>query len=280
MTALRLIGVGLVFLVLTLLLLPLQLLAIATGHEIRRRLPRHWHRVMARTIGFRIAVRGAPADRRPLLLISNHVSWKDIIILGAITDVVFVAKSEVRTWPVFGWLARLQRSVFIDRQRRRTTGVQIGEMAARLTAGEILVLFPEGTTSDGNRTLPFKTALFGAATAALQAVPDRRVHVQPVSIAYLGLHGLPMGRYHRPVAAWPGDIPLAPHLLRVLQYGALDIEVCFGEPLAFDETTDRKRAARRLEAQITEMLAGSLQQGPHPRQPAGEAANADCHDAP
>lgn len=256
--SLRIVVIGVVFLLLTAALLPVQLAAIATGHEVKRRLPRWWHRAMVRIIGFRITVRGELTPARPLMLVSNHVSWKDILVLGAIADVVYVAKSEVRDWPVFGWLARLQRSVFVERDRKRTTGEQIGQMARRLTAGEIVVLFPEGTTSDGNRVLPFKTSLFGAATAAIPQVPEGRVHVQPAAIAYVGLHGLPMGRSLRPIAAWPGDVALGPHLLRVLREGALDVEVHFGKPMVFDETTNRKLAARRMEEEVSDMLVAAL----------------------
>ena len=257
-TALRLVLVAFIFASLTLALLPVQLIAIRAGHDLRRRLPRRWHRIMAPLIGLKVEVIGAPVTDRPLMLAANHVSWKDIVVLGAVADVVYVAKSEVRDWPVFGWLARLQRSVFVERERKRTTGDQIGEMARRLKAGEIVVLFPEGTTSDGNRILPFKTSLFGAATAAIPEVPDKRVIVQPVAICYVGIQGMPMGRYHRPVAAWPGDVALGPHLMRVLREGALEVEVRFGEPVVFDETTNRKQAAKLIETRVAAMLAEGL----------------------
>lgn len=256
--ALRVALVALVFLSVTLVLLPMQIAAIAWGWPVMRTLPRRWHRIMARAIGIRIDVHGAPAGERPLMLVSNHVSWKDILVLGAVADVVFVAKSEVRTWPVFGWLARLQRSVFVERERRRSTSAQVSDMAARLSAGEIVVLFPEGTTSDGNALLPFKTSLFGAAAAALPQLPDGRVHIQPVTIAYTGFHGMPMGRYHRPIASWPGDVALGPHLLAVLREGALEVDVIFGEPVVFDRSSDRKATARQMEAGIRTTLAAAL----------------------
>jgi 1-acyl-sn-glycerol-3-phosphate acyltransferase len=255
---LRIAVIAAIFLSLTFALLPLQLIAMNTGMQLMRYLPRWWHRIMAPVIGLRIVTHGKPARERPLLLVSNHVSWKDIIVLGAVADVVFVAKSEVKDWPVFGWLARLQRSVFVEREKKRSTTTQVGDMAGRLAAGEIVVLFPEGTTSDGNAILPFKTSLFGAAAAVLPDVPGNTVHIQPVTIAYTGIHGMPMGRYHRPIAAWPGSVTLVPHLLRVLKEGALDVEVIFGEPVAFDATTDRKAIARRIEAEIRETLAAAL----------------------
>lgn len=256
--ALRIVLVLSAFLALTLALLPVQMLALSLGHSVMRRLPRWWHRIMCRIIGLRVRTHGALCPDRPLLLAANHASWKDILVLGSAADVVFIAKSEVRTWPVFGWLARLQRSVFVERQERRSTGNQISEVAERLAAGEVVVLFAEGTTSDGNRVLPFKSSLFGAATAALPHAPDGVVHIQPVSIAYVGLHGVAMGRYHRPVAGWPGDVALGPHLLRVIRGGALDVEVVFAEPMRFDASTDRKKTARLAEARVREGLNAAL----------------------
>jgi 1-acyl-sn-glycerol-3-phosphate acyltransferase len=254
----RIVLVAAAFVLLTLTLLPVQLIALGVGHSIMRRLPRWWHRMMCRIIGLKVVVYGDLSARRPLLIVSNHASWKDILVLGSVADVVFIAKSEVRDWPVFGWLARLQRSVFVERSQRGKTGAQISEVSQRLVAGEVVVLFPEGTTSDGNRVMPFKSSLFGAASAALPHAPDGVVYIQPVAIAYVGIHGLPMGRYHRPVAAWPGDVALGPHLLGVLREGALEVDVVFGEVIAFDATADRKATARRAESQVRAALAAAL----------------------
>lgn len=255
---LRIIFIGWIFLTLTLVLLPVQLIALGMGHSVMRRLPRWWHKVMCRSIGLKVRVQGHLSQERPLMLVSNHVSWKDIMVLGSVADVVFIAKSEVRTWPVFGWLARLQRSVFIERNIRRKTGAQISEVSARLNAGEVVVLFAEGTTSDGNRVMPFNSSLFGAAAAALPSAPEGKVHIQPVSIAYVGIHGMAMGRYHRPVAGWPGDVGLGSHMLRVIRSGALDVDVIFSDPVAFDSAADRKKTARLVEARVRAGLNEAL----------------------
>lgn len=256
--ALRVVIIFAAFLMLTLALLPVQLIALGIGHSIMQRLPRWWHRIMCRIIGLKVRVDGSLSQQRPLLLVANHVSWKDILVLGSVADVVFIAKSEVRNWPVLGWLARLQRTVFIQRDVRRTTGMQISDVSSRLVAGEVVVLFAEGTTSDGNRVMPFNSSLFGAASAALPFAPQGKVHIQPVSIAYTGIHGMPMGRYHRPVAGWPGDVALGPHLLRVIRNGALDVHVIFSDAVEFDATTNRKTMARLVEARVREGLNAAL----------------------
>jgi len=256
--ALRLIFVMGAFVLLTITLLPVQMIALGLGHSVMRRLPRWWHRIMCKTIGLRVRSHGSLSTDRPLLLVSNHVSWKDILVLGSVADVVFIAKSEVRSWPVLGWLARLQRSVFVVRAERRKTGAQISEVSERLLSGEVVVLFAEGTTSDGNRVMPFNSSLFGAASAALAHAPEGKVHIQPVSIAYVGIHGMAMGRYHRPVAGWPGDVALGPHLLRVIRNGALDVDVVFGDAITFDAATDRKKTARLVEARVRDGLNAAL----------------------
>ena len=144
-----------------------QALALRTGMLDERRAPRLWHRLVVRLLGLRVHVHGSPAEGRPLLIAANHVSWTDIMALGATADVHFIAKAEVAGWPLFGRLAKLQRTVFIDRTRPRNAGEQAGAIAARLANGEPMVLFPEGTTSDGNAPLPFKSTLFAAAQMAL-----------------------------------------------------------------------------------------------------------------
>ncbi len=256
--ALRIVFVFAGFLLLTLALLPVQLIALGFGHSVMQRLPRWWHRMMCRIIGLRVRVNGRLSSERPLLLVANHVSWKDILVLGSVADVVFIAKSEVRGWPVLGWLARLQRTIFVEREERRKTGMQASEVSSRLLSGEVVVLFAEGTTSDGNRVMPFNSSLFGAASAALPLAPEGKVHIQPVSIAYTGIHGMPMGRYHRPLAGWPGDVALGPHFLRVVRDGALDVDVVFSDAIPFDASTDRKKTARVVEVRVREGLNAAL----------------------
>lgn len=253
--------IGLIVVVLfavTLILLPLQLLGLAFDLKIRRYIPRYWHRIACRLLGIRIHVHGRLEPRRPLMLAANHVSWKDILVLGAIADVAFIAKNEVADWPVFGTLAKLQKSIFVARDQKRRTGEQVNEIATRMAAGEIVVLFPEGTTSDGNRVLEVKSSLFGAAAAAVPNVPGGVVHVQPVAIAYTRVHGMAMGRYHRPIAAWPGDIELAPHLLGVLKEGAIDVDVAFGETIDFRQGDNRKHLSQAVVGRLRRMLARHL----------------------
>lgn len=255
---LRLAVAFLVLAAVTLVLLPVQLVGLRFNLKIRRRVPRIWHRAACWVLGLRVRVHGTLEAKRPLLLASNHVSWKDILVLGSVADVVYIAKSEVRGWPVFGILARLQATIFVEREQRRKTGDQVDEIARRMTDGEIVVLFPEGTTSDGNRLLEIKTSLFGAAASAVPHAPGGVVFIQPVSIAYTGVHGMAMGRFHRPLAAWPGDIELLPHLLGVAREGAVDVDVDFGERVDYSRSNNRKEVSRTIEERIRAMLGARL----------------------
>ncbi len=238
MEKLRAVFVLTVFLAVTFLLIPYQWLLLALKLPARRTFPHRYHRFVARLFGIHIRVLGTPPATGTLLL-ANHSSWLDIVIFSAVTPLSFVAKSEVNTWPFFGTLARLQRTVFVTRSKRSETGAARDAIAERLAQGDVLVLFPEGTSDDGNCVLPFKSALLSAADTALH--DGRKVTVQPVSTAYIARHGIPMGRENRPLYAWYGDMELVPHLWAALEAGPLDVVVQFHPPLA---PMDRKELAR------------------------------------
>ena len=248
-----------------LLLAPVQYLAVQTGLFSPTIIPRIWHRLVTRVLGFRVTVHGEMTGQRPLMLASNHVSWSDITVLSGIASVCFIAKSELGGWPIFGTLARLQRTIFVERQHRRTSGEQASELAGRLAAGDVMVLFAEGSTSDGNLIMPFKSTLFGAAEMAIRSGAAEKVAIQPVAITYTRVHGMPMGRLHRRLAAWIGDMDLVPHLASVLREGAMDVEVRFGAPVEFDAAGDRKAVTRQMEDSVRTMVATTLRDTRPPR---------------
>jgi lyso-ornithine lipid O-acyltransferase len=256
MPTLRAVVILAAFLIVTFLLIPVQWLGLTFGLPYVRSFPHAYHRFVARLFGIRIRVLGAPTHGA--LLVANHTGWLDIVIFSAVMPLSFVAKSEVNDWPFFGTLARLQRTVFVTRARRSETGVARDDIRDRLLAGDTLVLFPEGTSSDGNGVLPFKSALLGAAEAMSNG---RHVIVQPVSTAYTGIHGIPMGRENRPLFAWYGDMELVPHLWEALKAGPLDVVVEFHPPLSLD-AMDRKELAKAAESLVRagqmRALAGSV----------------------
>lgn len=252
---------------LTLVLLPFQLIGIAFGLRLQRIIPHLYHRIFCAMIGVRIRELGRRSLEAPVLILSNHVSWLDIAVISALAPVVFIAKSEVAGWPVFGWLAKLQRSIFIERGRRHKTGAATQEIAGRLLGGDAVVLFAEGTSSDGARVLPFRSALIGAVHQALGASTHHAaITVQPLSLAYVGFRGVPMGRTLRDRVAWYGDADLMPHFIGILSAGAVDVTVTWGDATAYDMSADRKHIARDAETAVRRMTAASLR-GPSPGQP-------------
>lgn len=228
-----------VYLLWTGLMIPLQALAMALRLPLRTRIPRVYHGVCARLLGLRIVVRGRRSTDRPTLFVCNHLSYLDITVLGALIEGSFIAKSEVGSWPLFGLLAKLQRSVFVDRRAANAQSHR-DSLQSRLEAGDSLILFPEGTSSDGNRTLPFKTALFAA--AGLE-VGGRPVTVQPVSVAAIALDGIPLGRMLRPLYAWYGDMDLVSHIWSMIGVGELTVEVEFHPPVTLPALGSRKALA-------------------------------------
>lgn len=227
------------FLALTLLVIPPYALLLGCGQVgLCRRIARGYWRVVVAMLGFEVVVRGDICPVKPALFVANHTSYLDIVVLGSLLPAAFVAKKEVRQWPGFGFIAKLGRTVFVDRRPRKSLH-QRDEMLARLAkVQESLVLFPEGTSNDGNRVLAFKSALLSVAELRL---PDgRRLPVQPVSLAYTKLDRMPMGRGLRPFFAWYGDMDLVPHLWMALGLGRLTIEVEFHSPVSLDQFDSRK----------------------------------------
>jgi 1-acyl-sn-glycerol-3-phosphate acyltransferase len=236
---------------LTLALMPVQQVLLWIAPPLAKRLPHRYHRLVCRILGVKLRIVGTLPRRGPALIVSNHVSWLDIPVLSAVAPVSFVAKREVGTWPFFGTLARLQRTVFVDRDRRHRTGASAGELAARLAEGDMVVLFPEGTSSDGSGVLPFKSAFFAGAEAA--GTP-----VIPVAVAYAGFRNLPMGRRLRPSYAWYGGMDLPPHLWQALATGPIEVTLVCHAPLAAENGVTRKDLARTAETAIRRSLARAL----------------------
>jgi len=223
----------------------------------RRAISVRYYRALCAVLRVRIRVVDAPMRDIPTLILSNHVSWLDIPVISAIMPIAFVAKREVSSWPIVGIAAKLLRTVFVDRSRRLQTSEVNSEIARRLTEGDPVVLFAEGTSSDGNRVLEFRSALIGAVT---QLDSAQQVMLQPLSIGYTHIQGLPMGRQHRPLVAWYGDVDFTPHFTQFLRRGAVDVTVTFGQPIPYDGDTDRKAAVRTLEKTVRRLTAATLRE--------------------
>lgn len=242
-------------------LIPVQIVLNALDARAKRQLPILWHQWAARLIGLKITVEGEMAHERPLLLTCNHVSWLDIVSLSASGPVSFIAKQEVSSWPAFGMLAKLQRTVFVNRERRSATGNKTNEIARRLMSGDAMVLFAEGTSTPGTHVLGFRSALLGAAQKAIAG--QSVMWVQPVAIAYTKLHGMVMATFERPLTGFYGDMDMAPHLWNVLKEAAFDVTIVYGKPLQIDDTMNRKELSKQLEDAVRAMKTDVLMRKNH-----------------
>lgn len=243
----------------TLALMGPYLLLLAVGWRGYIAYVRFYWRVVRRICGIAVAVTGRPAAEGPVLFVSNHASYLDIMVLGSLLEANFVAKSEVAGWPGFGFLSRIARTVFVDR-KRGGTAKERDSLLSRLTQGDSLILFPEGTSNDGNTVLPFKSSLFAVAQLPVdQGQGGRRpLPVQPVSVAYTRLDGLPMGRAFRPFYAWYGDMTMAGHLLQALALGQVTVEVEFHPVVTIDDFADRKALAHHCHDVVRRAVIESL----------------------
>jgi lyso-ornithine lipid O-acyltransferase len=220
---------------------------IAPGHA-KVVFARFYWRMFARLIGIRVRVIGTPVKRsggRRVIYVSNHSSWVDVPVIGGVLDGCFVAKGDVAGWPVIGTIARLGRTVFVSRSRA-TTGKERDAMRERLKAGDNLILFPEGTSSDGSRVLPFRTSFFAVAEARSGEAREDLPLIQPVSVVYDRLDGLPAGRASRPVFAWYGDMDIASHFWRLAQNIGLRATVLLHTPLDPARFNDRKALSQAV----------------------------------
>jgi lyso-ornithine lipid O-acyltransferase len=225
----------------------------------------NYYRVLCALLRIRVHVNGSPVRSRAVLFVSNHVSWVDILVIGSIVPVAFVAKREVASWPLVGITAKQQRTVFVDRTRRHQSSDAVAEIVKRIENGVSVVLFAEGTSSDGNRVLPFRSALLGAVE---EKSDGGAILIQPMSICYTGQHGMPMGRQRRPLVAWYGDLDFMPHIKAFIELGAVDALVTYGPPAPTDPSIDRKTMSKRLEVVVRRLTAEALRGRPMPVGPA------------
>ncbi len=215
---------------------PPQIVALLLRLRLAERIPVLYHRVVCRVIGLDVVKRGTVSEDHPTLFVGNHCSYLDIPVLGSLLPASFITKAEVASWPIFGILAKMQRSVFVER-RARLAAQHRDIVKRRLEAGDNLVLFPEGTSNDGCQVLPFKSALFSVAEGEIGGEP---LTIQPLSIAYLGPEGRPASREWRHQYAYFGDDELVPHLWHILGLGRATVEVRFHPAVAVQSMAGRK----------------------------------------
>jgi 1-acyl-sn-glycerol-3-phosphate acyltransferase len=248
------------FALLVLFALPLQWLALRCNSPLQHHLPLLFCRVTCGLLGIRARFHGRTCGHSPRMIVPNHASWTDVLVLGCRqAPLRFVAKSEVAGWPLFGAIARLTGTVFVERQRPRSILRVNAALSHHLGAGEDVVVFAEATTGNGTRLKRFNAPHFAALHDFLSSRPQEPyATVTPVGVAYVRRHGLPLGRHGRAEVAWYGDSALLPHLWMLVTRGGIDCEVTYGAPVRFHRGSDRKAVARHTEAAVRALVNRSL----------------------
>ncbi len=229
------------FALISVILLPFQIAVLAVAGRGRAvyALPRKWHATMCCLFGIRVVIEGMPLASRQALFVGNHLSYLDILAIGSVLEASFVAKVEVASWPVFGFLSKLQQTAFISRSRAtlQNDKYALGQM---LAAGRSLIIFPEGTSTDGQTVLPFKSSLFSLALET-----KAPLLVQPMTLALTAREGRPVAtQADRDYYTWHGDMTLAPHLWAFATGQGVTLTLRFHPPLDPAAFTDRKLLAQ------------------------------------
>jgi 1-acyl-sn-glycerol-3-phosphate acyltransferase len=209
--------------------------------EQRAELIADWARGLLRLANVTVRIQGQPEQRGPMLVVINHISWLDILVMLAAQPVCFVSKSEVKHWPVIGWLATNVGTLYIERANRRDALRVVHKIAEGLRAGQLIAVFPEGTTSDGNQLLPFHANLLQAAISASSPV-------QPVALRFLEADGT-----HSMSPVYIGDDNLLTSIWRMLRADPVTAQLDFLPPIP-SESMQRRELAQQLEQLIAERL--------------------------
>jgi 1-acyl-sn-glycerol-3-phosphate acyltransferase len=202
--------------------------------------PRRFLAAVTRILGIEITTEGEPR-RHDVFFVANHVGWIDIAILAGRTGTAFVSQDKIKSWPLVGWLAKLNNTVFVSRTERHMVGRQIGELRDALAAHQPVAIFPEGTTTDGRTLLPFKPSLF-----AVLMPPPRRLLIQPVALCF-DAHG-----HH---LAWIGEESAPANAWRIFSSARkIGCHLRFLPPFDPGEHPDRKQIAGEARRRIADAL--------------------------
>ena len=241
------------FVLWSLLLVPPQMLVmILTKGPAAYEITHLWHKGVCAIFGIRYEVRGKPETRRQVLFMSNHLSYLDIPLIASVLKASFVAKRDVADWPVFGFLSKLQQTAFVER-KRTAVGKEADSLHGRIKAGRSLIIFPEGTSTDGQGVLPFKSSLF---SLALNDAPPHLL-VQPMTIQVLKIDGrVPEKQDDRDLYAWHRDMTteLPEHLWRFAKTSGARLRLTFHEPLRASAYDDRKVLAQACHDNVSKGL--------------------------
>ncbi len=211
-------------------------------------LPKLLFRLGCMVLGIKVKTIGKPILDKPTLMVANHISWVDILALGSIVNVSFVAKSEIKKWPLIGFLTSLQKTIFVERTRKTASKNTANEMAERLANGGAVVLFAEGGSDIGAHILPFRSALVGAVQMAMKEAGAKKIMIQPVTIAYITLQGLQVSRGDRMQLTWNKSNSLIKNIVQILNRPTSEITISFAKPMSLEKGENRKTITKACHA--------------------------------
>ena len=227
-----------IFFILTFTLLPFQIIIILFFTKFVYIIPAFYHKICCKILGIKIKKTGKISDSEPTFFVSNHASYLDIIILSSLFKSSFVAKKEISSWPLFGILAKLQNTVFIDR-KIGSIKEQENLIINHLKNKNNLVIFPEGTSSNGNQVLPFKSPLFNI----FQNKDNSKIYIQTITIIYKKVNGITLNRVGRRDITWHSNMDLLPNMINFLKKMSIEVEIIFNEKFIPKTSLDRKKLA-------------------------------------
>lgn len=242
-----------VFGLMVVLVSPIQMIVLAVHRGDGAYLvPYYWHKALCAVLRIRVQVVGKPHTDSQTLFVSNHLSYLDIPAIGGILKASFVAKKDVESWPVFGFLSKLQQTAFISRSREDAQKEK-GALDKMLADGKSLILFPEGTSTDGRTVRPFKSSLFAIALRK----EAQNILIQPFTVSMLSVNGkAPQTQDERDIYAWHIDMdtPLPAHLWRFAKSRGATITLHFHQPIRARDYRDRKVLANLCHEDVSKGL--------------------------
>lgn len=217
-----------------------------------QRIPRLYHAGVCRIVGLSVEFKGEMTEHVPTIFVANHISYIDIFAIGQKVKASFVAKSEIASWPVLGYLAKFQNTLFIERSASRAK-YQLKQLQGYLSSQQSLILFPEGTSTNGAEVKTFKSSLFAAGDAA-------DVLIQPVSIVYTECNGQGMSQADRDYFAWYAEMPFGSHFFAMLGRGRFNAVIEFHKPMQINGFENRKQCANYAESLVRKSLNSELKE--------------------
>ena len=223
----------LIFIFLSIFLIFLKFLLQIFSKKISQKIVQTFHKLVLWLVNINVEVIGERnLNNLPTLYVSNHLSYLDIPVLGSIINGRFIAKNDISNWPIIGFLSRVGNTIFINRNLRFLKNNK-SIIYDYISKGNNVILFPEGTTSDGIRVLSFKSSL-------LTSLEKKNILIQPIVIKYKSINGMPLNRWLKPIIAWYGDMDLKPHLINILKLFSIKTKIIFLPPLNGKHYRNRK----------------------------------------